>query len=75
MTPLSATLQALIDALPESDRLTFQALQEALYRVRFSGSFTVHCRNGIPKRIDLGPPIALSIVEADPDLDSPSGNV
>jgi hypothetical protein len=63
MTPLAPKLQELLAQLPQSDRLQFESLLEAVYKVRYTGSLTIHLRNGVPQQVDLGAPIRLSIVE------------
>ena len=65
---LDATIARLVASLPPAERLTFMALAEAIYSVRFTGATTIHWRNGVPKQIDLGAPVKLAIVEG---LDTP----
>jgi hypothetical protein len=72
---VSPSLQKLIDALPEPERLTFFALAETIYRVRYTGYTGIQWLNGIPKQLDLGSPVKLSIVEGiSPALDSGARN-
>ena len=62
MTPLSPTLQRLLDQLPEGESaLDFQRLLEAVYTVRFTGPLTVDFLNGQPRQISLGQPVKLAI--------------
>ena len=61
MTPLPKTLQDLLAALPDAAQLDFARLQEALYRVRFTGPVTFDYSNGVPRQINLGPPVRLAI--------------
>lgn len=58
---MDAKLQAFLDGLPTPDSLEFLALCESMYRIRFTGPTTIHWRNGLPKQIDLGQPIRLTI--------------
>lgn len=60
---LSPQLQSLLAQLPNGDRVDFSALLTALYHVRHTGPITLHLFNGVPKQVDLGAPIRLSIVE------------
>jgi hypothetical protein len=59
MTP---QLKALLDRLPDDQRVDFANLQAALKAIRYTGPSVVHWLNGEPKQIDLGPPVKLSIV-------------
>lgn len=59
MTP---QLRALLDRLPDDQRINFDQLWAALKAVRYTGCTPVHWQNGVPKQIDLGPPVKLSIV-------------
>lgn len=68
MTP---QLKALLDQLPENQKVDFDYLRAALKAVRFTGCTPIHWSNGELKQIDLGPPIRLSIVEG---LDRPLDN-
>lgn len=60
---LDPIVQRLIAALPPEDQLTFAALAEAVYSVRFTGFTGIHWKNGVPKQLDLGAPVKLSIVD------------
>lgn len=68
MTP---QLQALLDSLPDSDRVEWVNLVSAVYTARYTGISIIHWKNGVPKQIDLGQPIRLSIVSG---LDTPHGS-
>ena len=75
---VAPALQQLLSALPEAEQLEFQSLLVALYKVRYTGFIGIHCKNGLPKQVDLGAPVRLSIVEGDhaptaAPLDSPAG--
>ena len=52
MPPLGPTIAQLLEALPPPARMTFFALAEAMYKVRFTGPTTVHWRNGLPMQVD-----------------------
>lgn len=68
MTP---QLKALLDRLPDDQRVDFTRLADALKAVRYTGPTTIHWLNGEPQQIDLGPPVKLSIVAG---LDKPRGS-
>ena len=61
-------VEKLLDALGPPEALDFPKLLIALHTARYTGSITLHCRNGRPQQLDLGAPIRLSICEA---LDTP----
>jgi hypothetical protein len=64
MTPtLSLSLQTLLASLPPADQLNFPRLLEAISAVRYTGPVVIHLLNGVPKQVDLGAPIRLSIYE------------
>ena len=66
--PAGNGLQRLLTQLPAPDHgLEFPALLEALYSVRFTGPLTVDFLNGIPRQINLGQPIKLTIVQGGVD--------
>jgi hypothetical protein len=65
-TPLSQTLQALLARLPQTEQLEVMSLFEAVYTVRFTGPITFDFLNGVPRQINLGAPIRLTICHADP---------
>lgn len=62
---LAPTLQRLLDALPPADQLEFHALLHAVYAVRFTGPLTIDFLNGLPRQINLGQPVKLTICHAD----------
>lgn len=62
----SETLQRLLAALPDQDQLEFTKLLEAIYRVRFTGPLVIDFQNGIPRQINLGPPMRLAICHGQP---------
>jgi hypothetical protein len=62
MTP---QLKALLDRLPDDQRVDFDRLCAAILAIRYTGPSTIHWLNGVPKQIDLGPPIKLSIVQGE----------
>ena len=62
--PVSPELQKLLDRIQRGE-MNFPGLMDALYASRFSGAITLHCLNGIPRQVDLGSPIRLSIVEGE----------
>jgi len=69
---LSPALEKLLRELgPEGPR-SLEHLQQALYNVRFTGPFTVHCVGGRPRQIDLGAPSRLSIMEGGLDSTKPT---
>ena len=67
---LDARLQALVDGLPAPDRLDFFALCESMYKIRFTGPTTIHWLNGLPRQIDLGQPVKLTICQGDVTAES-----
>lgn len=60
-TPLHEKLTTLLQGLSERDQLEFQALIDAVYRVRFTGPLTIDFRNGVPQQVNVGPPVRLTI--------------
>lgn len=56
-------LQKLLASLPPPEQMSFLRLADALSQAKFTGSTTVHWLNGVPKQLDLGSPVRLSIVE------------
>lgn len=54
-------LQAFLASLPADGQLEFLGLCEAIYKIRFTGPTMIHWRNGLPKQIDMGQPIRLTI--------------
>lgn len=58
---IAPKLQALLDALPDDQRLEFNALLIALHKVQYTGPVTFDFFNGAPKQINLGAPIKLTI--------------
>ena len=68
---LTPALQKLIDALPPPERLTYLSIADAIYQARYTGFTGIHWLNGVPRQIDLGAPVRLTIVEA---LDSGGRN-
>ena len=69
MTTLAPKLQALLESLPPAAQLDFFRFWEAIYSTRFTGPVVVNCFNGVPKQINLGQPIQLSICSGE----SPEG--
>jgi hypothetical protein len=65
---IAPALEKLLTQLPPADQLQFQSLLEAVFTTKYTGFIGLHCFNGIPKQVDLGSPIRLSIVEG---LDKP----
>lgn len=61
---MSDTLKALLSKLDPAKGVDFQGLQCALFDSRYTGTITIHLRNGKPQQVDLGAPIRLSIIEA-----------
>lgn len=72
MTPLSQKLQELLSSLPASEQLEFSALFEAIYKVRYTGPIVVDFLNGVPRQINLGPPVKLAIVSGELDRTPPA---
>lgn len=65
-------VQRLLDRLPPPEEgLEFQALLEALYSVRFTGPLTLDFLNGLPRQINLGQPVRLTIVQGGVDRAEP----
>lgn len=60
-TPLHEKLTELLQGLSARDQLEFQALIDAVYRVRFTGPLTIDFRNGVPQQVNVGPPVRLTI--------------
>lgn len=63
---LTPTLQKLLETLPQTDRLDFSALDQALEHLHYTGPIVVHYLNGRKRQVDLGPPVRLTIVEGQP---------
>lgn len=57
-------LTRLLAELPPDQALEFQTLLEAIYTTRFTGPLTVDFLNGMPRQINLGPPVKLTICHA-----------
>jgi hypothetical protein len=53
----------LLELLPPTDQLHYLAFSEAMYQARFTGPTTIHWKDGLPKQVDLGSPVRLSIVQ------------
>jgi len=70
---LDQRIAELLAHLPPAEQLEFAALQEAIYRVRFTGPVTIDFLNGVPRQISLGQPVKLAICHAQPSgsLDKP----
>jgi len=70
---LDQRIAELLAHLPPAEQLEFAALQEAIYRVRFTGPVTIDFLNGVPRQISLGQPVKLAICQATPagGLDKP----
>lgn len=49
--------------LSDPSAISFFALADAIYRARFTGPTLIHWANGLPKQVDLGSPVRLSIVQ------------
>jgi hypothetical protein len=56
-------LERLLQQLPPDQALDFMRLMEAVYQVRFTGPITFDFFNGVPKQINLGQPVRLSICQ------------
>lgn len=63
MPPKCDPITKLLEVLPPSGQLHYLAFSEAMYQSRFTGSTTIHWRNGLPRQVDLGSPVRLSIVQ------------
>lgn len=69
-------IERLLQALGAPGALDYPRFLAAIYETGYTGPYTVHCRNGVAKQVDIGAPIRLSIVEADPgglDSEKPPG--
>jgi len=60
---LDQRIAELLAHLPPAEQLEFAALQEAIYRVRFTGPVTIDFLNGVPRQISLGQPVKLAICQ------------
>ena len=59
-TPAQTAIDKLLARLPTGD-LDYMAFLNAIYHTRFTGPYTVHCLNGVPRQISFGHPIQLTI--------------
>jgi hypothetical protein len=70
---LNKAVQDLLDRLPTTAELEWPSLQAAIYGARYTGPMTVHFLNGVPRQIDLGAPVRLSICHGDGPADQRRG--
>lgn len=58
---MNEALQKLLGKLDPGQELEFASFLLAIYEVRFTGRYSVDCLNGIPRQINIGEPIKLTI--------------
>jgi sugar phosphate isomerase/epimerase len=68
----SKQLDELLARLPEGD-IDVQRFMQAIYDVRFTGSYTVECFNGKVRQINLGAPLRLTIAQGEDPIAAGGG--
>jgi hypothetical protein len=49
-------LHRLLTAPPKVDEVDLMTLLQAIYEKHYTGSFTVHCKDGRPQVVEFDPP-------------------
>jgi hypothetical protein len=69
---LDPSLQKLIERLPPAAELDIFKLLEAIYETRLTARVSFDFHNGVPRQVDLGPPVRLAICQGLP-MGHPAG--
>ena len=64
--PMRPELQDLLAKIMAGPQLDYGTLMEAIHSSRFTGPLTVDFLNGVPRQINLGQPVKLSICQGLP---------
>ena len=60
-SPLEVAFETALHALDARDEPTIGLIFEVMHRMKFTGSFTVHCDRGTPQHVEIGRPIRVDL--------------